>query len=76
MREKRDMVLCNNHQATNTEGMPWEVYYYNDHLLITKSGDIQGFGSLMTMIPDLHLGVAVFGNAAGCIVPHCRFLIT
>ncbi|KAH3743905.1 beta-lactamase family protein [Pelomyxa schiedti] len=48
-------------------GMPWENYYYNDHLLVTKCGNIQGYGSIMTFIPELQLGISIFINGAGSI---------
>ncbi|KAH3742550.1 Protein AATF [Pelomyxa schiedti] len=54
-----------NPEGKSGYGMPWETYYYDDHLLITKSGDVQGYGCIVTIFPDLHLGIAVLMNAPG-----------
>jgi hypothetical protein len=46
-------------------GMPWEMYYFNDLLWITKGGDINGYSSLFALIPSLKVSIIFLVNGPG-----------
>lgn len=47
----------------------WQVESYRGHRLIQHSGGIDGFSSLVTMVPGARCGVAVLSNKSGTSLP-------
>lgn len=43
-------------------GLGWNVYYYQGHKIVEKGGARAGMRSVVTLIPDKNVGVAVLAN--------------
>jgi CubicO group peptidase (beta-lactamase class C family) len=52
-----------------TYGMGWFVEVYRGHELVQHGGNIDGFSSLVSFIPDEELGVITLCNEDGSILP-------
>eukprot|EP01087_Luapelamoeba_hula_P017704 TRINITY_DN5608_c0_g1_i1.p1 TRINITY_DN5608_c0_g1~~TRINITY_DN5608_c0_g1_i1.p1 ORF type:complete len:531 (-),score=78.18 TRINITY_DN5608_c0_g1_i1:49-1641(-) len=51
--------------GTDREGgfaTPWELNYFDDYLLRTKQGDVNGYSSEIIMVPELTFGIVVLAN--------------
>eukprot|EP00808_Paulinella_micropora_P014436 g10109.t1 len=51
----------------NSDGMtgfalPWELYKFDDYMLRTKRGDVEGYASELIMVQELKLGFVVLAN--------------
>jgi len=43
-------------------GLGWFMYDYRGHLIINHPGLIDGFASMVTLVPDEHYGIAILSN--------------
>lgn len=48
--------------STFCYGLGWGSYHYQKQLIIEKGGALEGMRSIVTLIPELKLGIAVFAN--------------
>jgi CubicO group peptidase (beta-lactamase class C family) len=52
-----------------TYGLGWNVHDYRGHKIVTHSGSIDGFTSILLMVPDAKLAVIVLNNLQGSPLP-------
>src|SRR2546421_1496614 len=51
-------------------GLGWFVEPYRGHVIVEHGGNIDGFSSLVTLLPEHNIGVAVLTNLDGIPVPN------
>lgn len=55
---------------TSSYGLGWFVEPYRGHLMAEHGGNIDGFSSLVTLLPEQNIGVVVLTNLNGIPVPN------
>lgn len=50
-------------------GLGFNIYYYQGHQVIEKGGALDGMRTVITLIPDLNLGIAVLCNLNLTLLP-------
>ena len=76
LRFMRTPQTLRNPQTTDTYGIGWAMYDYEGHQVLGHAGGHWGFGSKMSVLPDLKLGVVVMTNCnypQGYIGPEKEF---
>jgi len=46
-------------------GMNWLVYDYHGHKMVQHAGNIDGMTAMVSLVPDLHLGIVILTNKGG-----------
>ncbi len=50
-------------------GLGWGVYHYKGHMVVEKGGALDGVRTLVTLVPDLKLGITVLANLNMTVLP-------
>ena len=50
-------------------GLGWGIYYWRNHKILEKGGALDGMRSIVVLVPDLHLGIAVLANMNLTVLP-------
>lgn len=57
-------------EMTNmTYGMGWFIHAYRGHKMVEHAGNIDGFSSLVTLLPQENIGIVILTNSHGSPVP-------
>jgi CubicO group peptidase (beta-lactamase class C family) len=58
-------------EMTNpTYGMGWFIHAYRGHKMVEHGGNIDGFSSLVTIVPQENIGIVILTNMNGSPVPY------
>jgi CubicO group peptidase (beta-lactamase class C family) len=52
-----------------TYGLAWGIYYWHNHKILEKGGALDGYRSVVVLVPDLKLGIAVLANMNLTVLP-------
>lgn len=67
------MVMPEEHKYTEvgnpTYGMGWFIHSYRGYTMVEHGGNIDGFSSLVTLLPQLNAGMVVLSNMNGSPLP-------
>lgn len=50
-------------------GLAWGIYYWHDHKILEKGGALDGYRSVVVLVPDMKLGIAVLANMNLTVLP-------
>ena len=53
-----------------TYGMGWFIHSYRGHRMVEHGGNIDGFSSLVTLLPQENIGIVILTNMNGSAVPY------
>ena len=56
--------------TNSTYGMGWFIHAYRGHRMAEHGGNIDGFSSLVTLLPQENIGIVVLSNMNGSPVPY------
>ena len=56
--------------TNSTYGMGWFIHTYRGHHMAEHGGNIDGFSSLVTLLPQENIGIVVLSNMNGSGVPY------
>lgn len=67
------MVMPEDHKYAElgnpTYGMGWFIHSYRGHTMVEHGGNIDGFSSLVTLLPQQNAGIVVLSNMNGSPLP-------
>ena len=58
----------NEHSGFNY-GMGWDNYHYHNQLIVEKGGGLDGIRTVVTLVPELNLGITVLSNMNLTLLP-------
>lgn len=50
-------------------GLAWGIYYWRNHKILEKGGALDGYRSVVVLVPDMKLGIAVLSNMNLTVFP-------
>ncbi len=50
-------------------GLGWGIYYWKNHKILEKGGALDGMRSVVVLVPELRLGIAVLANMNLTVLP-------
>lgn len=50
-------------------GLAWGIYYWKDHKILEKGGALDGMRSIVVLVPEIKLGIAVLANMNLTVLP-------
>lgn len=50
-------------------GMGWDNYHYKGQMIVEKGGALSGVRSVITLIPEMKLGIAIIANLNVTVIP-------
>ena len=50
-------------------GLAWGIYYWHNHKILEKGGALDGYRSVVVLVPDIKLGIAVLANMNLTVFP-------
>lgn len=50
-------------------GLAWGIYYWQNHKILEKGGALDGYRTVVVLVPDLKLGIVVLANMNLTVLP-------
>jgi CubicO group peptidase (beta-lactamase class C family) len=50
-------------------GLAWGIYYWHNHKILEKGGALDGYRTVVVLVPDMKLGIAVLANMNLTVLP-------